>query len=153
METANAYSCFKAVSFFKPWLNNHHFLYLVEALQNFNAAFLVKLFFISSLRYGVFLLQYIVVFYFFHVQIAATIIIPAMSVVFLALAIIPSIALIEVGLRGEVTLRLIGLFSANGLGIGFTSVTIWFMNLILPAIIGTLLLWNVKLLSKNTDDV
>ena len=137
------------ISFFKPWLRNHHFLYLVEALQNFNVSFLAKLFFLSSLRYGVFLLQYIVVFYFFGVQVAAAVIVPVMSVVFLALAVIPSIALIEVGLRGEVSLRLMGLFSMNSLGIGLTSVTIWFINLILPAIIGTLFLWNIKLLSKN----
>lgn len=32
------------ISFFGPWLRNHHFLYLVEALQNFNAGFLAKLF-------------------------------------------------------------------------------------------------------------
>jgi hypothetical protein len=75
----------------------------------------------------------------------------AMSVVFLALAVIPSIALMEVGLRGEVSLRLVGLFSANSLGIGLTSVTIWFMNLILPALIGTLLLLNINLLSKNEE--
>ena len=137
------------VAFFRPWLKNHHFLYLVEALQNFNAVFLAKLFFLSSLRYGVFMLQYMVMFYFFHVQVAAAIIVPVMSVVFLALAIIPSIALVEVGLRGEVTLRLMGLFSVNTLGIGLTSVTIWFINLILPAIMGTLFLWNIKLLSKN----
>ena len=74
-----------------------------------------------------------------------------MSVVFLALAVIPSIALLEVGLRGEVSLRLMGLFSMNSLGIGLTSVTIWFINLIIPAIIGTLFLLNIKLLSKNED--
>lgn len=137
------------VFFFSRWLRHHHYLYLVESLQNFNAAFLFKLVILSSLRYGVFLLQYIAVFYLFHVQVSAIIIMPVMSVVFLALAVIPSIALLEVGLRGEVSLRLMGLFSANSLGIGLTSVTIWFINLILPALIGTLLLLNVKLLSKN----
>jgi hypothetical protein len=85
------------------------------------------------------------------VQVAVSTIIPVMSVVFLALAIIPSIALIEVGLRGEISLRLMGLFSMNSLGIGLTSVTIWAINLILPAIIGALFLLNVKLLSKNDE--
>jgi hypothetical protein len=139
------------VSFFSRWLRSHRFLYLVESLQNFNVFFLAKLFLLSSLRYGVFLLQYIALFYFFHVQVAVSTIIPVMSVVFLALAIIPSIALIEVGLRGEISLRLMGLFSMNSLGIGLTSVTIWAINLILPAIIGALFLLNVKLLSKNDE--
>ncbi len=137
------------VLFFSRWLRNHHYLYLVESLQNFNAGFLFKLAILSSLRYSIFLLQYIAVFYLFQVDVSAIIIMPVMSVVFLALAVIPSVALLDVGLRGEVSIRLMGLFSANSLGIGLTSVTIWAINLILPALVGTLFLWNVKLLSKN----
>ncbi len=137
------------VAFFSRWLRSHHYLYLVESLQNFNASFLIKIFLLSSIRYGVFMLQYMAVFYLFHVDVSATIIMNVMSVVFLSLAVIPSIALLEVGLRGQVSLRLMGLFSANSLGIGLTSVTIWALNLILPALIGTLFLVNIKLLSKN----
>jgi hypothetical protein len=139
------------VRFFSRWLTSHHWLYLVEALKNFNALFLVRILFLSSIRYGVFLLQYILLFHFFGVNVAALTIVPVMSVVFLALAVIPSIALLEVGLRGEVSLRLMGLFSANSLGIGLTSVTVWFLNLIIPAVAGTLFLLNVKLLSKNDE--
>lgn len=140
------------VHFFSRWLKNHHWLYLVESLENFNAAFLVKIFLLSSIRYGVFMAQYTAVFYLFDVHVTATNIMTVMSVVFLSLAVIPSIALLEVGLRGEVSLRLMGLFSANSLGIGLTSVTIWTLNLILPALIGTLLLLNVKLLQKDEND-
>ena len=139
----------KVVGFFSRWLNHHHFLYLVESLQNFNAAFLFKLFLLSSIRYGVFLLQYIAIFYLFGVDVPVMVIITVMSVVFLALAVIPSIALLEVGLRGEISLKLMALYSTNSLGIGLTSVTIWAMNLILPALMGTLFLLNIKLLSKN----
>ncbi|MDQ6609706.1 MAG: flippase-like domain-containing protein [Bacteroidota bacterium] len=137
------------VSFFSRWLRSHRYLYLVESLQKFNVAFLFKIFLLSSIRYGVFLLQYLAMFYLFQVDVSATIIIIVMSVVFLALAVIPSIALLEVGFRGEVSLRLMALFSTNSLGIGLTSVTIWVINLVLPALIGTLLLLNIKLLSKN----
>ena len=52
------------------------------------------------------------------------------NVIFLAMAVIPSIALVEIGLRGEVSLKLMGMFSANTLAIGLASVTIWFLNLI-----------------------
>lgn len=145
------YKVSAVVSFFSRWLRTHHFLYLVESLQKFNGSFLSKILLLSSLRYGVFLLQYLATFYLFQVNMPPGVAMSVMSVVFLALAVIPSIALIEVGLRGEVSLRLVGLFSANGLGIGLTSVTIWFLNLILPALIGTLLLLNVKLLTKNEE--
>ena len=139
------------VALFSRWLSLHHYLYLVESLQKFNGSFLAKILLVSSLRYGVFLVQYLAVFSLFGVQITPGAAIAAMSVVFLSLAVIPSIALMEVGLRGEVSLRLIGLFSTNSLGIGLASVTIWFMNLVIPALAGTLLLLNVKLLSKNEE--
>jgi hypothetical protein len=139
------------VAFFSRWLNSHRWLYLVDALQKFNASFLSKILFLSSLRYAVFLAQYAMMFYLFRVNMSPGIVVSVMSVVFLALAVIPSIALMEVGLRGEVSLRLAGLFSANSLGIGLTTVTIWFINLIIPALIGTLLLLNIKLLSKNEE--
>jgi hypothetical protein len=145
------YKVSAVVGLFSRWLRNHHFLYLVESLQKFNGSFLSKILLLSSLRYGVFLLQYMAMFYLFGVNMSPGVAMSVMSVVFLALAVIPSIALIEVGLRGEVSLRLVGLFSANSLGIGLTSVTIWFLNLVLPALIGTLLLLNVKLLSKNEE--
>jgi len=140
-----------AVAFFSRWLNLHHIMYLVEALQKFNASFLARILLISSLRYSVFLVQYLAMFHLFAVDIAPGVAISVMSVVFLALAVIPSIALMEVGLRGEVSLRLVGLFSANSLGVGLTSVSIWFINLILPALVGTLFLLNLKLLSKNEE--
>jgi hypothetical protein len=139
------------VALFSRWLSTHRYLYLVESLQKFNGSFLSKILLLSSLRYAVFMAQYMAVFYLFSVNISPPVMLSAMSVVFLALAVIPSIALIEVGLRGEVSLRLVGLFSANSLGIGLTSVTIWFMNLIIPALIGTVLLLNIKLLSKNEE--
>lgn len=139
------------VKLFSRWLSTHRFLYLVESLQKFNGSFLAKILLLSSLRYSVFLAQYMAMFYLFGVNIAPGVVISVMSVVFLALAVIPSIALIEVGLRGEISLRLVGLFSANSLGIGLTSVTIWFINLVIPALIGTLLLLNLKLLQKNEE--
>jgi hypothetical protein len=139
------------VALFSRWLSTHHYLYLVESLQKFNGSFLLKILLLSSLRYAVFMAQYMAVFYLFQVNMAPVVVVSVMSVVFLALAVIPSIALIEVGLRGEISLRLVGLFSANGLGIGLTSVTIWFVNLIVPALIGTVLLLNLKLLSKNEE--
>lgn len=139
------------VRIFNRWLWNHHWLYLVESLQKFNASFLSKILFLSSLRYAVFLAQYAAMFYLFRVNITPGVVVSVMAVVFLALAVIPSIALMEVGLRGEISLRLVGLFSTNSLGIGLTTVTIWFINLILPALIGTVFLLNIKLLSKNEE--
>jgi len=137
------------VTVFNRWIKNKKYNYLVEAVKNFHSKLLLQLLLLSLLRYVVFVVQYIFVFYLFQVNIDAAQIAITMSVVFLAMAVVPSIALVEVWLRGELSIKLIGLFSSNSLGIGFTSVTVWFINLILPAIIGSLLLLNLRIFKKN----
>ena len=142
-----------AVSLFNKWIRNRRYLYLVEALSDFNAPLLLQILLLSCLRYCVFIVQYLLIFYLFEVNVSAVIIVWVMSVIFLAMAIVPSIALVEVGIRGEISLKLMGIFSANSLGIGLTSVTVWFMNLIVPAIIGSLLLVNIKIFKRRGVEV
>lgn len=139
------------VSLFNKWIKSRKYLFLIEALQNFHYKLLIRLLGLSFLRYLIFIIQYVFVFYLFEVNVPVSVIATVMSVVFLAMAVIPSIALVEVWLRGEISIKLMGLFSANILGIGFTSVTVWFINLIIPAAVGSLLLLNLKVFAKNEN--
>ena len=138
-----------AVSFFRRWIKNEKHLYLVEALRNFDSRLLIHVLLISLLRYAVFIFQYVLIFRLFDIQVSAVNIMLVMSVVFLSMAIVPSIALVEVWLRGEIMIMLMGLFSANTLGTGFASVTAWFLNLILPAIAGSLLILNLRVFRRR----
>ena len=139
------------VNLFNKWIRNQKYVYLIEALQKFHSVLLIQMLLISFLRYLIFVIQYVLIFYLFEVNVPADTIATVMSVVFLAMAVIPSIALVEVWLRGEISIKLMGLFSLNTLGIGFTSVTVWFINLILPAIAGSLLLLSLRVF-KNEDN-
>jgi len=74
------------------------------------------------------------------------------SVSFLVMAVIPTIALFtDLSLRWEVSIKLVGMFSENHLGIWFAAVNIWVINLIIPALAGSLLILSIKkiLLNKN----
>ena len=68
---------------------------------------------------------------------------------FLALAIVPTIALAELGIRGKLSIYLFGLFSTNTLGIILTASTIWLINLIVPALAGSLFMVGIKLFKKE----
>jgi hypothetical protein len=138
------------VNLFRSWIRNEKHIYLVEALKKFHNELLMQLLLISFLRYIVFMTQYILLYYLFGVHVSVEIIVCVMSVVFLAMAIIPSIALLEVGLRGEISILLMGMYSTNSLGISFTSVTVWLMNLIFPAVIGSLLILNLRVFKRKT---
>jgi hypothetical protein len=137
------------VGWFRNWIRNERYVYLIEALQHFKATMLLQLLLISFIRYLVFIFQYVLIFYLFEVNVPVQTIVMVMGVLFLAMAVIPSVTLIEIGLRGELSIMLMGMFSANKLGIGFSSVTVWFINLILPAIVGSLLILNLRVFKKR----
>jgi hypothetical protein len=58
---------------------------------------------------------------------------------YLAMAVIPTFALTEIGVRGSTAIFFIGLFSTNISGILSASIFLWIINLAVPAIIGSFL--------------
>ncbi len=120
------------------------FFYLVQAIQEFDSRLLVRLLALSLLRFAVFILQYGLLFVLFGVHLSAVEILCSVSVAFLVMAIIPTIAIAELAQRGKVVTAIVGLYSTNELGITFATAGIWFINLILPAIIGSLLILRMR---------
>lgn len=131
---------------------NHRFNYLVNAVEDVNATVLFQLLSLSVVRFFVFGIQYYLLFRLFGVEIGWWQGFWATSVTFLVLAIIPTIALLEVVQRSTVALKIFGLLTTNELGIGLTTITIWFINLIIPALIGSLLILGIKIF-RNRNEV
>lgn len=126
------------------------YAWLIETLEDFNATLLFRLLSLSALRFVVFIVQYYLLFQLFDVHVSLWQSWWAVSVSFLVMAVIPTIALFtDLGLRGKVSLVLLGMFSSNNLGIGLTAVSIWFINLIIPALAGSLLILSIKKIVGN----
>ncbi len=126
--------------------------WLIETLEKFNATLLLQLLSLSALRFVVFIIQYYLLFQLFDVNVSLWQAWWTVSVSFLILAVIPTIALFtDLGLRGKVSLMLVGMFSGNSLGIGLTAVSIWFINLIIPALAGSLLILSIRKILKNKN--
>ena len=140
-------------NFFEKWIKNSSYFYLLESLRTFNVQLLLRLLLLSFLRYLVFLVQYFLLFLLFDISLPASIVLSVVSVLFLILAVVPSIALVEVGLRGEISLRLMGMFTSNTLAIGLTSASIWFINLVLPAIVGSILFLGIKVFKRKNERI
>ncbi|GAO45066.1 lysylphosphatidylglycerol synthase domain-containing protein [Flavihumibacter petaseus] len=104
----------------------------------------------SLLRYAVFLFQYILLLQLFDVTDEWLIAGWLVAVQFLVMAVIPSIALAELGIRGRVALTLFGWISTNSLGIITASSCIWLINLVLPAVAGSLLIIRIKIFATRT---
>jgi len=112
----------------------------VHALMQLSRSELLRVLLLSMLRYLVFLIQYYLLFQFFGVEISLSIASMTMAFVFLAMALIPTMALADLGLRGQLSIWVVGAFSANTLGIVLAATTIWFINLIIPAVAGGILM-------------
>lgn len=129
------------------------YAWLFRTLEQFNATLLLKLLSLSALRFVVFIVQYYLLFRLFDVEVSWGETLWAVSVSFLVMAVIPTIALFtDLSLRGKVSLKLLGLFSNNHLGISLASVSIWFINLIIPALTGSLLILSIKKIFINKDE-
>ncbi|MEJ0103260.1 MAG: hypothetical protein WDO19_12180 [Bacteroidota bacterium] len=45
------------------------------------------------------------------------------------------------------------MLTTNELGIGLTTVSVWFINLIIPALIGSLLILGIKIFRNRNEDL
>jgi len=121
----------------------------VKVLDNFNATILLRILSLCVFRYCVFVFQYYLLFQLFGVEVNWWQTFWSISVVFVILAIVPSIAILtELGIRWKASIELVTLFSSNVTGILATSLAIWIINLVIPALIGSLLILGIKFYKK-----
>ncbi|SDD92214.1 lysylphosphatidylglycerol synthase domain-containing protein [Niabella drilacis] len=145
------------ISWMVKWINRlpsgQKFSWSIEALEQFNATLLLRLLSLSVTRFFIFILQYFLLFQLFEVDLSFWQVWTGISVLFLILAIIPTIALFtDLSVRGSLSLTILGLFNANQLGISLTSASIWLINLIIPALIGSVLVLGIKRIFKSKNE-
>ncbi len=134
-----------------PWVKK--FSWAIEAIEYLSATLLLKFLSLSLIRFIIFSTQYILLFKLYHVDVNIVECWMGISVMFLVMAIIPTIALFtDMGLKNELSIRLIGLFSNNHLGISLASLSIWLINLIFPALLGSLFVLGLKNIIKSKKE-
>jgi hypothetical protein len=122
----------------------------IRVLDSLNATILFRILSLSVLRYSVFMGQYYLLFDVFDVHVTAAQVAGSVSVIFLVLSIVPTIAVItELGVRWKVGIEVVQLFDNNITGILATSLAIWIINLVIPALIGSLLILGIKLFNNR----
>jgi uncharacterized membrane protein YbhN (UPF0104 family) len=117
----------------------------IKVLENCDATILSRILFLSFIRYLVFIVQYALVFPVFGVFMGIAQVVWGMGIVFLVMAVVPTFTfLTELGLRWEASIQVLELFGAGAVGIFAASLAIWLINLIIPALIGSLLILSIK---------
>lgn len=130
-----------------PFVQRYKFF--IERLETFHWRELTRILNLSCIRFSVFVVQYIVVLHLLDVKISVIDAICTTCVLFLFLAILPTIPFADVGIRGEAGRQLFGLLTPDVLGVVVTIAVIWFVNLIIPSAAGSLFLLSIKLFKKG----
>jgi uncharacterized membrane protein YbhN (UPF0104 family) len=111
---------------------------------------------LSLLRYVIFSTQFYLLLRIFGVELPLSQGMILIPVIYLVLTMVPSIALIDLGIRGSVSIFIIGLYYKKfgfnpvdpELAILTSSTFLWLVNLIIPAVLGTFFVFNLKFFRK-----
>jgi hypothetical protein len=115
-------------------------------LKRFTTREQIEILSISLIRYSIYTAQYLILLHWMNVHMPVFQGFFMCALFFWITAIIPSITLIELGERGAIGLYLFYHFSDNTIGILTATVVIWCINLIIPAIVGSVLIFRMRLL-------
>lgn len=116
-----------------------------DVFNQYKAYEQLQVFMLSLLRYLVFSVQYLLILKVFNVEVPVLKAFQAISLTFLVITLVPTIALTEIGIRGSAALFFIGFYSVNTFGILTASFTLWLINLVIPSLAGSLFVLQVKL--------
>ena len=127
------------------------FIDYVKVVKDLPPVLLLKILCLSFIRYLIFIVQYGLLFSLFGVQLTVLQLFGGIAAMFFVMAIVPTFTfLTDLGLRWEASIQIMELFSANTIGIFGASFGIWIVNLIIPALIGSLLILRIKIF--NIDE-
>jgi len=99
---------------------------------------------LSALRFIIFSLQYCFFFWACGVEVGLASAMMLVFSIFFVQTIIPSIAIVELGIRGKVALYFMEFVKANALAVLTAAFSLWAINLLLPAFIGLIVLIRKK---------
>ena len=117
----------------------------LEVFSIYSFKDLLITFIFSNIRYFIFSLQFIILLNVFGVDVQFVNALLSVMLIFFFITVTPTITIAEIGVRGSVAIFVLGLFSSNDIGIISATTTLWLINLILPAIIGSFFVFSLKI--------
>ncbi len=104
-----------------------------------------KVLFLSFLRYTVFAVQFLLIIRFFGIEGNTFAVLAAISIIFFIQSSIPLPPVMNILARGEVSILLLSNFTDNKILILSSAFSIWFINILIPSIVGLILIIRVNI--------
>lgn len=124
------------------WFNRYQAY--INPVINCSVLDLNYLLLLSALRHLTYSGQFLILLLGFGIMAAKSQLFILILTIYLVQTIIPSIALIELGVRGKLALHFLGTLSISAIGILSATYLLWMINLLIPAVLGAILLINLN---------
>jgi hypothetical protein len=118
-------------------------------IARYKKAELLKILLFCLARYAVFSTQYYIMFLWLIPELHILDVMMLVSVFFFVQASLPSFDLFDVGVRSFTASYFFGFITSNILAVIAVTASIWFINLIIPAIIGSYFVFKLKFFGSN----
>ncbi len=121
----------------------------ISVLDEFNNMQLIQILSLSFLRYLVFVLQYVLLLQVMDVHIAGSLCFLLLTIFYLVMAVAPTFVFIELPVRISASWAIFQLYTSNQTGVSAAALGIWIINLVIPAVIGSLLILSIKIVKEK----
>lgn len=109
----------------------------IQVFDQFHSKKIVVILLLALFRYAIFSTQYLLIIYYVAPTLSLSSILMMTSLIFLTQSILPSFAITEIMMRGSVAAFFFAYISNDVLSMVASAFSIWILNVILPAIIGS----------------
>lgn len=121
-----------------------------QAVISIDKMVFFQLLVLSFCRYFVFILQYWLIMDIFGIKLSIPIVTGIMATIFFLLAMIPTFGdLMDMSIRLKASVYMVQNITGNITGMLATSLTIWIVNLVIPALIGSLLILTIRIFNDR----
>ena len=104
---------------------------------------LLRVLLLSASRYAIFTAQFILLLHIYSVDVSYIQGLMLISLTYLTMTVVPTIAITELGVRGSLAMYFLGTVSANSVGIFTASSILWVINLVIPALFGVIFIFDL----------
>jgi hypothetical protein len=121
------------------------------AFEMLGLSSLLRILLFAALRYVVFTFQFYLLLCFFGVEISYINALTCIALVYLAMQVVPTITITELGVRGSLAIAFFSVYTDALEEVVFASSLLWLINLILPALIGCLFVFKFNFFRKTAE--
>lgn len=121
----------------------------IEVLKKYDASLLWRLILYAALRYLIYSVQFYLLLRITHGWFLPMEAFAGIWLNFWVIAVVPSFAIADVGVRGKTAVMFLSYVSTNVIALLSSSILLWFINLIIPSLIGCFFVYRIKMLDNE----